>query len=53
MRKPTILDQAFHLIMKQMTATGRAPFYTEYAREMISTMQEIGKTGPFWRRKKP
>jgi hypothetical protein len=24
----------------------------EYAREMIDTMKEIGKTGPFWRRKK-
>jgi hypothetical protein len=24
----------------------------EYGREMIGTMKEIGKTGPFWRRKK-
>jgi hypothetical protein len=24
----------------------------EYAREMIDTMKEIGKTGPFWRREK-
>jgi hypothetical protein len=24
----------------------------EYAREMIGSMKEIGKTGPFWRGKK-
>jgi hypothetical protein len=24
----------------------------EYAREMIQTMKEIGKTGPFWKRPK-
>jgi hypothetical protein len=24
----------------------------EYAGEMIGTMKEIGKTGPFWRREK-
>jgi len=24
----------------------------EYAREMIATFKEIGKTGPFWRRPK-
>ena len=24
----------------------------EYAREMIATMAEIGKTGPFWKRPK-
>jgi hypothetical protein len=24
----------------------------EYAREMIQTMKEIGKTGPFWKREK-
>jgi hypothetical protein len=24
----------------------------EYAREMVATMVEIGKTGPFWRRPK-
>jgi hypothetical protein len=24
----------------------------EYAREMIDTMKEIGRTGPFWRREK-
>lgn len=25
---------------------------TEYAREMVKTMKEIGKTGPFWKRPK-
>jgi hypothetical protein len=24
----------------------------EYAREMVQTMKEIGKTGPFWKRPK-
>jgi hypothetical protein len=24
----------------------------EYAREMVATLQEIGKTGPFWKRPK-
>ena len=24
----------------------------EYAREMIDTMKEIGRTGPYWRREK-
>lgn len=31
MSNPEVLDQAFHMIMKQMIATGRAPFYTELA----------------------
>ncbi|MGD8293370.1 MAG: hypothetical protein PVF37_16790 [Desulfobacterales bacterium] len=31
MSQPILLDQAFHLIMKEMVATGRAPFYTELA----------------------
>ena len=31
MSEPTILDQAFHETMKEMVATGRAPFYTELA----------------------
>ncbi|MBI4774424.1 MAG: hypothetical protein HY788_09640 [Deltaproteobacteria bacterium] len=26
---------------------------SEYARDMIGTMIEIGKTGPFWKRPKP
>jgi hypothetical protein len=25
----------------------------EYAREMVTTLKEIGKTGPFWQPKKP
>ena len=31
MSQPAVLDEAFHVIMKQMTASGRAPFYTELA----------------------
>ena len=31
MSQPTTLDKAFHVIMKEMIATGRAPFYTELA----------------------
>ena len=31
MSQPAVLDQAFHVILKQMTASGRAPFYTELA----------------------
>ena len=27
-------------------------YMREYAMEMIQTMKEIGKTGPFWKRKK-
>jgi len=40
MSEPTILDQAFHVIMKQMTATGRAPFYTELATELGVSPEE-------------
>ena len=40
MTEPTILDQAFHVIMKQMIATGRAPFYTELASEMGVSPEE-------------
>jgi hypothetical protein len=25
----------------------------EYVREMVSTLAELGKTGPFWKRPKP
>ena len=28
------LNQAFHVIMQKMTATGRAPFYIELAAEL-------------------
>ena len=40
MSHPTILDQAFHVIMKQVTATGRAPFYTELAMELGVSPEE-------------
>ena len=28
MDEPTILDKAFHVIMKRMVETGQAPFYS-------------------------
>ena len=42
MSQPTFLDQAYHVIMKQMTATGRAPFYTELAKE-LGVLPEEGR----------
>ena len=31
MSNPTMLDKAFHVIMKRLVETGQAPFYTELA----------------------
>jgi hypothetical protein len=31
MNNPTMLDRAFHVIMKRLVETGQAPFYTELA----------------------
>ena len=42
MSQAAVLDQAFHVIMKQMTANGRAPFYTELAAE-LGVMPEEGR----------
>ena len=34
MAEPTELDRTFHCIMKEMVATGKAPHYTDVAREL-------------------
>ena len=44
MSEPTILDRAFHAIMKRMVETGRAPFYTELAGELGMPVEEGRKT---------
>jgi hypothetical protein len=40
MGQPVVLDHVFHLIMKKMTVTGRAPFYTELAAELGVSPEE-------------
>jgi len=44
MNTPTILDKAFHVIMKRMVDTGQAPFYTELAFELGLSVTEGRKT---------
>jgi hypothetical protein len=44
MSNPTILDQAFHNIMRRLVETGQAPFYTELAAELGLSMEEGRKT---------
>lgn len=44
MNEPTILDKAFHVIMKRMVETGQAPFYTELAAELSLSVEEGRKT---------
>jgi len=40
MGEPTILDKAFHVIMKRMVETGQAPNYTDIAKELGISMEE-------------
>ena len=40
MDEPTILDKAFHVIMKRMVETGQAPFYTELASSLGLAVEE-------------
>jgi len=40
MSEPNVLDNAFHIIMKQMKETGIAPHYTEIAKELGVTPAE-------------
>ena len=40
MSQPSLLDQAFHVIMKRMVETGQAPFYTELASELGLPVEE-------------
>ena len=44
MSDPTLLDQAFHIIMKRMVETGQASFYTELASELGLSVEEGRKT---------
>jgi hypothetical protein len=44
MDEPTILDKAFHVIMKHMVETGQAPFYTELASSLGLAVEEGRKT---------
>jgi len=46
MDEPTILDKAFHVIMKRMVETGQAPFYTELASSLGLAVEE-GAERPF------
>jgi hypothetical protein len=40
MSNPTVLDKAFHVIMKRMVETGQAPFYTELAAALGLSVEE-------------
>ena len=40
MSNPTMLDKAFHVIMKRMVETGQAPFYTELAAALGLPVEE-------------
>jgi hypothetical protein len=40
MSNPTVLDKAFHVIMKRMVETGQAPFYTELAVALGVSVEE-------------
>ena len=44
MSQPTLMDHAFHAIMKRMIETGQAPFYTELAAELGFSVEEGRKT---------
>ena len=40
MSNPTVLDKAFHVIMKRMVETGQAPFYTDLAVALGLSVEE-------------
>jgi hypothetical protein len=44
------LDQVFEIIMKRMDPNWVSRS-REYAKELVETFIEIGKTGPFWQTK--
>ena len=44
MSESSLLDPAFHFIMKRMVQTGQAPHYTEIARALKLSMEEGRKT---------
>ena len=40
MSEPTMMEKAFHVIMKRMVVSGQAPFYTELAQELGLSVEE-------------
>jgi hypothetical protein len=40
MAEPTVLDQAFHTIMRSFVDTGQAPHYTDLAKRLSISMEE-------------
>jgi hypothetical protein len=40
MNESSILDRAFHIVMKRMVQTGQAPHYTEIASELGLSVEE-------------
>jgi hypothetical protein len=40
MSEPSVLDRAFHIIMKRMVETGQAPHYVEISSEMRIPLEE-------------
>jgi hypothetical protein len=44
MQEPIVLNKAFHVIMKRMIETGKAPFYTELASELELSVEAGRKT---------
>jgi len=49
---PVLLKLFSGPIFRRRMDTDYVSHRFEYGREMINTMKEIGKTGPFWRPKK-
>jgi hypothetical protein len=44
MSSPSVLDKAYHTILKSFVATGHAPHYTEIASELEMSVEEGRKT---------
>ena len=40
MAEPTTLDKTYHIIMKRLVETGKAPFFNEVAEELGVSMEE-------------
>jgi hypothetical protein len=47
MNKPSELDKTFHYFRRRLDPDWVSRS-REYGREMVETLKEIGKTGPFW-----
>ena len=44
MKDKSLLNKAYHVVMKQMVATGQAPFYVELAKELGLSTEEGRQT---------